>query len=320
MFLLSEKILPFTCDIPIKALTIFSHPFGILKANDFDVVYLLLNYFIVIHFNRSRGFLGYTFGEKKVKELFDRNTFPVEAENIKNFIKRSLDENQYVQLSLNHETISSFPVTHKFIHGMIIYGYDDKKDAFLASDYVNENGISELRDNIYIKYDELILSYASDKKDSIDFVTTVNIKEGTETELIDIHRIKRDLFLYAYNILPYTYNLAFNKRAHKEYIRHFIKKCTSNDFYIDVPFIKILQEHSYVLKLLADEFSTGELQQLSEELHDIFSRAIMLGVKCNMQHNKSNEQKIAVIGRIVDLLKLARVKEFELVKRLYKKL
>ena len=319
-----KRVLPFTLDVPLKAFSHYSVYLAILKMHDINITTLLLNHFITFHFCHLDGFISYL-EERRLRSLFSRNRFPSDIEDPKRFLKKAIDEELYLFVDLDYAHISTLPFRFHYVHEFLVYGYDDESEVFFASGHIldKKQGMYKLEE-ITISYSDLILSYQSacKYKKGKHLNYTIRMKKRSIKDRLNVNKIRRDLFLYSYSILPYIFVYSFNRLSHKMHRRYFIKRTKDGKGFINPVFLKVIQERTTLFKMLVEKLSIkNELADECFNLYNSATIALMLAAKYNVKYGASNTnaaERTETLMKIYGLLECVEKKEFEIVKGLYK--
>ena len=136
-----------------------------------------------------------------------------------------------------------------------------------------------------------------------------------------MRKIKRDVFLFAYNILPFI----FNAKVYRDFswvlrLRHGGKKQEPNDLRtsFDMHHFRVLTEHKFIILQMMNDLVPGS--QAAEEYKAIQNTAnliLMTALKYNMTRKKN---KAKAVDDICAYLQKLRKEEPRIFRTFYKEL
>jgi hypothetical protein len=320
-----KKILPFDLDVPLNAFPFYGNYFAILKGHRHDVTPIMINHYIQIRhgfpFTDMIDYTGWFFcGASTVRKLFCIEPSPKHLDDPLDYLKTSIDENKYVTLLLNHKYLSFDQCDVDYYHDYMVIGYDDSFSVMYVVGYwIKKQGLP-----IYsvheIAYSDIIKAVPQKGKKTMglfsysrDFRYRFHYRcwlpEHFKVEPIDIRRLKRSIFLYAYKIRPWSFNT-------RTYTTCRLTAQYFNKGKYDARFLKVIEEHAKLLYQLIIYY-TDEGSELAKSYHEVVRKTkqmLLLTVKARLQP----ERCATLYSRISHLLIEVKKLEEDIMKCFYK--
>ncbi len=231
----------------------------------------------------------------------------VYGEQVIDVYKALLDSEQYIYDFVDKYYIKSFGFTGHFIHDLLLYGYDDEKQAFWAYAY---NG-SKLS-HFMIPYREYIEAYNSEYMQTRHHITVLYRKKDNEYH-VSIMRMG-DLFKdYLNGVNTYAreslhkvllYKPKFGLKVYDE-LNYMLEYACEYRIGINIPDIYCLYDHK---KFMADRvrylndakhlMCSSELQEKFNKIENSGRILMMLALKLNKTEFQKQEDQSAFIKHI----------------------
>ncbi len=303
---MSEKKLPFTLDVEMRAYHNKSFPLGIMKANIKDYRIWLCNKLINCIFRSSSGTFdlleddlwsvreGVTFSQNLYTEpLFFANEFV----NLIDLNKSMIDKNHYITGAYNEFYIPNKKPykSYDFNHDYIIIGYSEKKNCF--------NSVAYLKNGMYKEFE-------LDFEDYLNAVINNNISKTN----INYYKINRE-FIPSINLKlikeKLEQYLSSNNGSNTNQIDKYgidtwnelVKYLFDGRGKLDTRFGRAFMEHKAIMlnrivQLTELKFIDGK--QLIRDYENIYLesyRVHNMFIKFNMQYNQT---LLRSIGAVID--------------------
>lgn len=306
-----EKLLPLEEKPCLTSYFYYSYTLGILEGNGLSCKGVLFNHFTTLFFPLQLNcviFLkGFPLGGRLRKSFYEEKINGLASGSI-TYVKRLIDENKYVIIYLNNKTITNVPSTRDWIHDWLLFGYN--KNGFHAAGYIfNPESRALTYKTIEIRYEDFLTSLAN----SPLLYQNRALSVRCTPESIRLRKIKRAIFIYAYNLLP----LLFNAKIYRKYAFLFRLRYHKNEKNIDLHSFKTFDEHKRLLQQMMHEFVPGSTAaQEFQSIVNLASTIQMTALKYNI--TKRNKQK--AIDTICDALHKLRVEEPRIMRIFYREL
>lgn len=308
-----QKMLPFVFNVRLKSYAFFSDYLGILEGNGIDTKPTLYNHFTTLIFGGRADFLNYLEGfptGRKIRKRLKRKFVYRLPKDILTYVKTQIDNNNYVILVLNAKTLSSVTFDRDWYHEWFIHGYDDSTERFSAVGHDVDKSCHafELK-QIDIRYADLKQSLPPKTKRT----ELVWMPQNAMTEPLNLRKIKRDIFLYAYNLLP----LIFNAAIYPKYSMLLRLWYGNNEEPFDLRGFKLLTEHkALMLQMMNDLVSNSQAAEQYKAIQAKTNAMLMTALKYNM--TKKNKDR--AIETICHILKQLRQNEPRVLRMFYREL
>ena len=292
-----NKVLPYNTEIPVKALPQCAVFLSIISGNGFDITPVLFNncitYFAIAKLWHVYYLADWLALGSFPRKLLHNEKNPKFLEEPLDFLRNEINYNHYATIFLNKDRL--FGGEGSTCLDYMIVGYDDENEAFhLAGYFVNNDDYPEL-EKFCIKefsYQSVLRSLPYDSNISYPILwwlgdlkhryrLSSSIPDGFSIPKIKYKKIRFELFLYAYNILPLTFNL----RAYAE-----IKKKPYS-----IVMLKTINEHAQVILMLIIHFAPGSAYEAAYKRVVAKTQLILVLAVESINGKKDNRIKICSI-------------------------
>jgi len=307
-----QKELPFSLEVPLNSYTYYGYNLGILLSRGYNVKGLLYNHFTTLVYGGRLDYLifleGFP-GGGKVGKLFPSESIKDYTDDPIALFKGLLDKDKYIIIYLNHKMITNFSEQFDWFHEWLLFGYDE--NSFTAAGYVDEFDKGALIYKVVkISFEDFIQSLPLNRKNS---KWTIKVPTDLSITPINLKKIKRDIFLYAYNLLPFI----FNANIYRKYATVFRRKHSKGVGEFDLRPLKVLKEHKQLLlQMMIDLSPDGDAAREYKKIVTLANQILMIALKCNFA--KHDQQK--TIDSICNKLCKLREEEPKIMRLFYREL
>ena len=313
--------LPFQTESILSSYSFYPYYLNPLVCQGYDVRGILYNHFIHLAYlfrldmiSQVAAFLNGGVAKKQYRRslIRDYTDDPIE------YIKGNLRKNRYAIAILNAKYIKAISFDREWNHDWVIYGYDDIKQVFFCAGYAVDISCHAFNFKyVEISYKDFPFALRS-IKEKFENTTTIRpafywLYENYIPEPINLNKIKRDVFIYAYSLLPFV----FNAKIYGKYAFIFRLYHQKNEKQFDLRPLKVLCEHKRLLhQMMADLVPDSAAAREFQGIVNLANTIQMTALKYNM--TKRNKQK--AIDTICDALHKLRAEEPRVMRLFYREL
>jgi len=331
-----KKELPFISNPSMVSYPFYGCFLGILEACNIDASTLMFNHYLTLFYGMQLHYLfiwgGFVAGGA-LRKLFCTEKVETLGDNPISFVKCCVDQNKYLTIVMNAKYIKPEYYTKDWLHEWMVYGYDDEANAFLVVGYARQSSdTTTIRfHEAQVSYENFVLALPSKKVAtglnglmdkifhiSVGFDYYMNstlywLSPQVKVEKINIPRIRRNIFLYAHNVLPFM----FNARIYLIYIKH-MKAHRDSSFCFDLRSFRTLLEHKQIMLSLLQHLAPFE--DFTKDYEEIFWAAksiLYIALKYNVAKDFSVVRKKTATDKICFYFQKLHDKERYILMRAY---
>ncbi|MDR0884459.1 MAG: hypothetical protein LBN05_07640 [Oscillospiraceae bacterium] len=290
-----NAILPIVINSPIRVYTYLAYYFSVLSAHGCDLSGVLYNHYLTLRYENSHLPLSYQ-AKFYAKEQFEHEYFDSTALDVVQRVRAGIQAGKYAVLVLNAKHITNVLFDREWYHDWLIYGFDDGNREFTAAGYVLDTSCHTFEyKTIQISYDDVAQAFPPA---STDFGYKKNnmshhffwLPEHYTPPTLNVKKVKRDIFFYAHNALPKS----FNACACAKYAVMFRREHIGTGELFDLRPFRVLQEHKQLIidmmcALVKESTAALEYQKLLNIVKAIQSCALKYNIsRCNKQKTVEN--------------------------------
>jgi len=323
-----RKQLPFDVNVMPRAFPFYGNFFAILKGKGYNFSSILFNHYLNIYYMHPIPMVDYTecmLRCSSVRKLFVCESLPKYSDHPIEQIKSCINEGKYVVLNLNLRYLLSYQTENNLYHDYMIIGYDDDKQVFFLAGYwggeqqviskycVREFNFTDVAKATPKRGDKELSWFAWTRDLEYMFHYTCCLPENFKVEPVNLKKLKFTMFLYAYKLLPWSFNLRLY--SFFKYATHLrIKK--GNSISYDYRMLKAIEEHTKIVLSLIETYAP-----VGSTFYDDYSIVVeKTNLMLNIQVKKQLQQKAEeAISRIDELLIEIKKIEEDVVRKFYKK-
>jgi len=337
-----KKALPITTDTCLTSYSFFSNALSILEAGNAsrrsracidkdetlapasnsanEYLPMFCNNFTTLIFGAGRPYVNFIAGVpygRSVRKHLKHKAVKLERKDPARFVKERINENRYITVTFNVEYLANICIDREWYHEYLIYGYDDEAQLFLAVGYdVDKSCHAFSFRKLEISYGDFLKSLPKrNMKNELLW-----IDPEISAEAINLRKIKRDVFLFAYDILPFI----FNAKVYRDFawvlrLRHGGKKQDANSLRasFDMQHFRVLTEHKALMLRMMTELVPGS--KAAEEYKSIRNTASLM-LMTALKYNMRKKNKAKAVDDIRAALKRLRKDEPLVFRAFYKEL